>query len=314
MPLLNAPLLLTALQKNAVHPAAIDALPRLGELFGVGTSAGYSSELVERVVEYQISVGLSPDGVVGKETLLDLAERGWLDGESCASLWPSPDASEGERLAHYLALCTRVSATLGLRPLLLGIRGVYPNARRAHPTSHAQRYDDTFVLLAPGAKPAVFRGATHAYQIWSARAPDMNGDRIGDVGSMRPGRYTLTLGSGEPPEFTIRTATGSPLIPVFRDVNHDGVLDRVEEELARTTTRGLRVVGLGAVATEVLFHPGYETIDPGSRRPFSSIACQTAPLAELRRLRAAGSSLDYVLTTVDELLMPVPTVNPPNVA
>jgi len=68
------------------------------------------------------------------------------------------------------------------------------------------------------------------------------------------------------------------------------------------------------VATDVLFHPGYETIEPGSRRPFSSIACQTAPLAELRRLRAAGNTLDYVLTTVDELLLPVPTVDRPVLA
>lgn len=314
MPLLNTPRLLTALQTNAVNPAAVDALPMLGDLFGVGTSAGYSSELVERLVEYQISVGLSPDGVVGKETLHDLKRRGWFDGESCASLWPAPDAPDGERLAHYAGLCERLAATVVFRPLLLGIRGVYPNARRAHPMSHAQRYDDTFVLLAPRALPVVFRGATHAYQIWSTRSPDMNGDRLGDVGSMRPGRYTLTLGSGEPPEFTIKTATGSALIPVFRDVNHDGLLSQVEEELARTVTRGLRVEGVGAVATEVLFHPGYETIEPGSRRPFSSIACQTAPLAELRRLRATGSVLDYVLTTVDELLLPVPTVDRARVA
>jgi len=314
MALLNANRLLTALQRNAVNPAAIEALPALGDLFGVATRSGYSAELIERLVEYQISVGLSPDGVVDRETLQDLKRRGWFDGESCASLWPSPEASERERLAHYGGLCERVAATVGLRPLLFGIRGVYPNARRSHPMSHAQRYDDTFVLFAPRAAPVVFRGATHAYQIWSSRSPDLNGDRLGDVGGLRPGRYTLTLGSGEPPEFTLKTATGSSSIPVFRDVNHDGVLSRAPEELARTVLRGLRRDGAGAVATEVLFHAGYETIEPSSRRPFSSIACQTAPLAELRRLRAAGNSLDYVLTTVDELLLPVPTLDRPVLA
>jgi hypothetical protein len=173
--------------------------------------------------------------------------------------------------------------------------------------SHAQRYDDTFVLLT-GARAFVFRGATHAYQIWSTRSPDLNGDRIGDVGSIRPGRFTLTLGPTEPPEFIVRTAAGSDLIPVVRDTHHDGLLGRVEDELARAATRGVRVEDQGAVATEVLFHPGYETIEPGARRSFSSIACQTAPLDDLRRVRDAGPVIDYVLTTVDELLLPVSTL------
>ena len=62
MPLLNAPRLLTALQTNAVNPAAVEALPMLGDLFGVATSAGYTALLIEHLVEYQISVGLSQAG------------------------------------------------------------------------------------------------------------------------------------------------------------------------------------------------------------------------------------------------------------
>jgi hypothetical protein len=304
MPLLNPHRLQTALQKNAVSPIAVDALPALAELFGAGATAGYTAELVERVVEYQISVGQSPDGVITKDTLQDLRKRGWLDGASCASLWPARESSDAERKAHYVALGARAGAPLGTRALLLGIRGVYPEARRAHPTSHAQRYDDTFVLLAPKAPPFVFRGATHAYQIWSARKPDLNGDRLGDAGVLRPGRYVLELGSGEPPEFAITAGSGSALLPVRRDAGHDAVLGKLDEELARTVLRGLKREGSETLATEVLFHPGYETIEPSSRRPFSSIASQTAPLAELRRLRAAGNVLDYALTTVDDLLLP----------
>jgi hypothetical protein len=304
MPLLNPQRLQTALQKNAVNPAAVDALKLLADLFGAAATAGYTAELLERLVEYQLSVGQSPDGVVTKETLHDLQERGWLSGVSCASLWPASGCSDAQRLAHYVALGARVAASDGLRPLLLGIRGVYPDARRAHPTSHAERYDDTFILLAPKAAPAVFRGATHACQIWSARKPDLNGNRIGDLGTLRPGRYALKLGSGEPPEFALTTAAGSALLPVRRDASHDALLGRLDEELTRTVLRGLRREGSETLATEVLFHAGYETIEPVARRPFSSIASQTAPLAELRRLRATGNVLDYVLTTADELLQP----------
>lgn len=302
MPLLNPHRLQTALQKNAVNPAAVDALPALAELFGTAPAAGYSGELVERLVEYQISAGQSPDGVVTKDTLLELRKQGWLDGDSCASLWPARGSSEDERRAHYAALAARVGASVGTRPLLLGIRGVYPDARRAHPTSHAQRYDDTFVLLAPKAPSVVFRGATHAYQIWSARVPDLNGNRVGDIGVLRPGHYALKLGSGEPPEFALTTASGSALVPVEREARHDALLGQLDEELTRTVMRGLRRGESGTLATEALFHPGYESIEPSSRRPFSSIASQTAPLAELRRLRAAGNVLDYLLTTVAELL------------
>lgn len=308
MPLLNPPLLDTALRKNAVSPAAVDALPILGELFGVSTATGYSAELVERVVEYQLSVGLSPDGVVSKETLHDLTHRGWLDGGSCASLWPALTSEARELGTHFIGLYERV-AKVGQRPILLGIRGVYPGARRTHPTSHAQRYDDTFVLLVPRTAPFVFSGATHAYQIWSSRTADVNRDRLGDFGTLHTGSYTLTLGSGEPPEFAVKTAEGSALIPVRLDDDRARALHGAEPELAEIARRGLHTHGGAAAAANVLFQPGYETIEPGARRPFTSIACQTAPLSALRRLRSAGNVIDYALTTAYELLASPPTAH-----
>src|SRR5690349_21163024 len=149
------------------------------------------------------------------------------------------------------------------------------------------RYDDTFVLLAPGRAPEIFAGATHAYQATSKEAPN------GNVGSIRPGTYFLKFRREDPLEFFLLLPdrkTGD--IPAYRDTDRDSFISAQEMEQSLNATKGPQVApGVGMVANAVLFHPGYD--DP--QHPRSSIACQTASRERVLGLRQAGRELDYVL-------------------
>ena len=169
-----------------------------------------------------------------------------------------------------------------------------------------------------GIAPVVFAGATHAYQLYSSESPDVSGDGIGDVGSIRPGRYVLRLVSSNPPEFSIKMPDGSPDLPAYRDTDHDGVISEAEALASEVMTRGRQVIkGKGATANAVLFHPGWDVRKPGTSRSFSSIACQTAPLSSMQRLARAGSPIDFVLTNADDVgssRRPFEDTDPPRIA
>jgi hypothetical protein len=136
---------------------------------------------------------------------------------------------------------------------------------------------------------------------------------LGDVGSIMPGRYLMRRKSSEVPIFALFTSAGDERIPCARDLNHNGALERIEQELARTIKQGLQVApGIGMFALNVLFHPGYETRVPGQTKTFSSIGCQTAPLEALQRLAAAGAEIPYVLAEA-EALPRGPSTFPPRI-
>lgn len=303
-----------AIERNDASDRARANLPAIAEVFGIAENTRYVPDLVERIAEFQVSVGAKRDGVVGSSTLSALDQRGWLSGSLKIEVWPEPEASAEAQQKHYFGLARKlgVDASSAL-PLLLGIRGMYPFARRAHPMTHARRYDDTFVLLTESAAPFVFRGATHAYQLTSRESPDLDHDLLGDVGSILPGRYWLRKKSSEIPIFHLVTAEGDERIPCARDLNHNGALERIEQELARTIKQGMQVApGIGMFALSVLFHPGYETKIPGEQRTFSSIGCQTAPVDALKRLAATADEIVYVLAEA-EALPRGPSTFPPRI-
>jgi hypothetical protein len=133
--------------------------------------------------------------------------------------------------------------------------------------------------------PYVFAGATHPYQRDSKLSPDVDGDGRGDVGCILPGVFELTLALEKPyPVFTVTLPGGSSLIPAFRDTNHDGRYSAAE-------------LSQMSFATAVLFHTGFDA--PGDSEHRSSIACQTANVADLRYMashaRAFGRKIDYRL-------------------
>jgi hypothetical protein len=275
---------------NAKDPVAVALAPLLRDIFGAPAGEGYTREMLDQVAEYQTSVGLGPDGIVGRNTRLALEKQGYLDASSGAGLWPSDTLDGPAQSEHYVRL---VGATApSARPLLIGLRGVYPRARRLHRLVHAMRYDDSFVLLVAGQRPEVFCGATHAYQTFAAHSPD------GGVGSIRPGTYLLRVATEKPIQFHLLTPDGKGDIPAWRDTDHNGFISAGEMEAALNAKHGQQVNSNGMFTNQVLFHPGYDDRE----HPRSSIACQTASRSRLQLLRQAGSELDYVLVNAADVV------------
>lgn len=206
----------------------------------------------------------------------------------CAALWPAPGVHPENHWGHIAA---RLGYTWPLeRPLLIGLRGVKMFAEVTHQPVHRATYEDTFVLLQGDRAPYLFRGSTTAYQAFSKRSPDVTGDGVGDVGSIRCGRYVLHLleGQANGPIFELRLPDGSERIPCHRDTDHDGVISEAEARRSEEMRDRPQTNSDGCYATAVLFHPGYT-----SGR--SSIACQTAAAESLRELAKSGLELDYEL-------------------
>jgi hypothetical protein len=280
-----------ALAFNAQAQSAIVLAESLRALLGMPLGDGYVAEMIDPIMELQASMALGPDGKVGEMTSKALQRLDYLKGDDCGSIWGSEDATPLARRAYYLTLYERfasVPATGG--PRLLGIRGAYPFARRTHRMIHARRFDDSFVLITDS-DAVIFRGATHAYQTSFATS-------TGAVASIRPGSYHLELNEGsDPPIFNLTLPNGVGDIPAYRDNDHDGVISETEVASALAANKGK-----GATANEIQFHPGYDTFKvKGGGATFSSVGCQTAPLAALHLLESAGSSIDYVLANASDL-------------
>lgn len=205
-------------------------------------------------------------------------------------VWPAEGV---EPRNHWGALAGKLSP-LGLsrldRPLLIGIRGLTLYAAETHEVVARTGYYDTGVLLYPdattSAAPFVFQFATYPYQNRSRASDDGDGDGVGDVATIRPGHYVLTLArTGSDPVWTMSTLDGRVRIPCARDLNQDGRIDAIEG--ARDFT-----------ASAILLHKG-------AADGRSSIGCQTAPLDVLSVIARAGKVLDYRLvlgSTVARLL------------
>lgn len=224
----------------------------------------------------------------------------------CSVLWPKPDPVD--RLLHWWAIAGRLGAQVSLeRPFLIGIRGAREGDAETHQPVHKPVYDDTFVFIPPAevGSTITFPGATHAYQLNSKLSPDVSGDGVGDVGSIRPGRYLLTDKGAQPhPIFVLTTPDGSGRIPCFRDTDHDGVISEAEARRSVEARGVAQSNSDGCFATAVLFHTGYDA--PVSAAHRSSIACQTANLRWLLEMRKSASKcggvIDYVLINAWELV------------
>ena len=224
----------------------------------------------------------------------------------CAALWPKRDPLDF--LLHWWGIAEALGAPrTRTRPFLIGIRGAKECDAETHKPVHRPAYDDTFVFIPPAevGPTVVFPGATHAYQRDSKLSPDVDGDKRGDVGSIRCGRYELKdMGSQPYPIFLLTNTDGTGQIPAHRDTDHDGVISEAEAQRSETATKGAQVNKTGHYATAVLFHTGFDA--PADAKHRSSIACQTASLKWLQlmreRAKPTGGVIDYVLVNAWDLV------------
>jgi hypothetical protein len=199
----------------------------------------------------------------------------------CRHLWPesSPTAS----LLHWSFLAGKLGADSALeRPFLICLRGVRPFELETHPLVHEPVYDDTGVLLVRSEYPVVFPLATHAYQARSKASPDVNGDGLGDVGSVRPGRFVLhnvtDPGSAEI-VFRVSMPDGSWRLRAWRDFDGDKKLSPEEMQQSEDARTGAQVGSEGTWADSILLHGGIdEPPDRSGNAPKHrfSIGCFTA--------------------------------------
>jgi hypothetical protein len=155
---------------------------------------------------------------------------------------------------------------------VIGLRGLSIDGK-LHPTTYADEYDDTLVVLRKDGTVERFPGATHPHHASAAGPPDVNGDAKPDVGMIKPGVYDIVpreaLIAGMPSYPVMLRGTGK--LPGWRDTNHDGVLD--EQERAASDRRG-------DYLTAVLFHQGEGGAPP-------AIGCQVLPASAMRAFVAA---------------------------
>lgn len=171
------------------------------------------------------------------------------------------------------------------KPCILAIRGVTLFGEKTHETIAIPRYDDSGLLFVPGAEPFLFPLSTHAYQVDSKLSPDVDGDGRGDVATIRPGLYRLTLAVEKPhPIWVMTTLGGSGKIRCVRDTSHDGRFQQDEEDRED-------------YATAVLLHTGHDAPLGAAHR--SSIACQVASLRSLEVIARAGRQILYRLVDAD---------------
>src|SRR3954470_14618981 len=120
--------------------------------------------------------------------------------------------------------------------VVVGLRGVSFDGT-AHDTTFAHAFDDVLVVLTTDRRAVRFRASTHPFESAAPGVPDVDGDRVVDVGMIRPGIYDAAardrLVAGQP-SWAV-THDGSGKLPGWRDTNHDGVL--TDDEIAAAEKR-----------------------------------------------------------------------------
>jgi hypothetical protein len=291
-----------AIAYNQAH--ALDVLPaierELGRALPYPGQGHWHAEAVEQLAKLQNAAELKPDGQFGPGSRMALCDR--LRAYSSEGLWPPPGSDERK---HWTALCELMGFPLTAgRHTLIGLRGVSVNAPFTHPSASRAAYDDAFVWLDADGSMRRFAGATHSYQARSENdmGDDIDGDGRSDIATIRPGRYV----GNNPHRFhghvalDVRNLAGTCRIPTFRDVDGDRGISDADKILSEHATQGEKVDEHGAYAAGVKFHPGFDT--KHAEGAFSSVGCQTAPLAEIVRLHAA-KEFDYVLLDAVEVLV-----------
>jgi hypothetical protein len=291
-----------AIAYNQLH--ALDVLPAieraLGRAVPLPGQGQWNAEAVLHVATMQKRAELKqPDGQFGPGSRMALCDR--LSAYPTAGLWPPPGSDERK---HWAGICEIMGYPLTAeRHTLVGLRGVSLDAAFTHPSASRPAYDDTFVWLDADGSVRRFAGATHSYQARSENmGDDIDGDGRSDIATIRPGRYL-----GKNPHYfhgkvalDVYVFDGSNNhIPTFRDVDGDRGISATDKATSEQPTQGAQVNEHGAYARGVKFHPGFDT--KHAEGAFSSVGCQTAPLAEIQRLHAA-KEFEYVLLDAVQIL------------
>lgn len=156
---------------------------------------------------------------------------------------------------------------------VLGLRGLSIEGT-THATSYVRAFDDTLVVLRADGTVDRFAGSTHPFERNGVPGvPDVNGDRVADVGMIRPGIYDVTgrdrAIAGAASYAVTQRASGA--LPGWRDTDHDGEL--TDAERAASERRGDRI-------TDVLFHNGEGTAPP-------AVGCQVLPASTITAFTAS---------------------------
>jgi hypothetical protein len=175
---------------------------------------------------------------------------------------------------------------------VIGLRGLALDGR-LHDTRAVKVYDDTFVVL-DGDRVTELSGSTHPWELGSTHVPDVNGDGAGDVGMLRPGRFSVVARESSrdivgAATYHVRTASGNGAVPGWRDTDHDGVVSAAERTASESR---------GDTLTAILFHVG------GDRAP-AAVGCQVFSLETHKRfVTAVGGRVSFTYVLIDANALP----------
>ncbi|MDB4935262.1 MAG: hypothetical protein JWP87_2234 [Labilithrix sp.] len=156
---------------------------------------------------------------------------------------------------------------------VLGLRGLSFDGA-THATTYRHAFDDTLVVLRADGTADRFPASTHPFELSGVPGvPDVDGDRVADVGMIRPGVYDVAgrdraIAGAASYAVSYR---GDGKVPGWRDTDHDGVLTSEERAASEDRADGL---------TDVLFHQG----EGGAP---AAVGCQVLPATAIRAFTTA---------------------------
>lgn len=187
--------------------------------------------------------------------------------------------STQEKYDHYAAMVKAAGGKMDSKnPTVLGLRGLGTDGKRHDSAKNTGSNDDTFVVLGRDKKgqPTVseLSGATHA--------ATPRGSVAGGVAQLRPGNYDVTR-RHDYKGHEAWAVNGGGDVPAYRDGNRDGKISDAEKANA---------VKKGTTADGILFHFDRQ----------ASIGCQTLPVDQLKKLKAAvnGGNFNYTLLDANQ--------------